>query len=408
MENQKPTSSNRRKFIINAAKVAGVGAAGFIYFKGCNNDESEVVPPPIGKHVFLTKPYLHSIAPERMSIRWISNLLSFGWVEYGEAGKLDQKAVQVKDGLVDAYNRVHEIFLGQLKPGTQYQYRVASKQIKSFEGEDTINYGETIYSDTYTFTTYNHAAKEVSWLVLNDIHDRPESFPLLLKPNKNNSYDFVFLNGDMFDFQSDEEQIIDHLLKPCTDAFAAQKPMLFVRGNHEMRGKFAHGLKDYFSNPDGLYFTCQLGPVLIIALDTGEEEIQTGWDDSDAYREKQAAWMEKIMQSEAYRKATYRVVMMHIPPQYSFEHKGSQHCQKVFSPLFDQYKVDLVISGHTHVFGVHPPVKGKHDYPLVIGGGPLPGNRTLLKVKANDEQLHVEMLKDDGTVVGEYKVKGER
>jgi hypothetical protein len=80
----------------------------------------------------------------------------------------------------------------------------------------------------------------------------------------------------------------------------------------------------------------------------------------------------------------------------------------VFSPLFDQYKVDLVISGHTHVFGVHPPVKGVHDYPVIIGGGPLPGNRTLMKVTANDEQLQVEMLKDDGTVVGEYKVKAER
>lgn len=406
MENQKPPF-NRRKFIINAAKVAGVGAAGYIYFNGFKKDVSEVEPPPIGKHVFLTKPYLHTIATHNMSVRWITNKPSFSWVEYGDAGKLDQKAVLVTDGLVNVNNRIHEIYLEDLKPSKAYQYRVASKEIISFEFEDVITYGETIYSDVYSFTTIGDKIKELSWLVLNDIHDRPESFPLLLKLNKD-PYDFIFLNGDMFNYQSNEEQIIEHLLKPCTDVFATQKPMLFTRGNHEMRGQFALHLKDYFSNPEGQYFTYQYGPVFTIVLDTAEEKIDTGLEQSDAYREKQAVWLEKIMQSKEYKEARYRVVMMHIPPFYSFDQEGSRHCKKVFSPLFDQYSVDLVIAGHKHVYGVHPPVKGQHNYPIIIGGGPLPGNRTLMKVKATDEQLYVEMLKDDGSVVGEYTIKPER
>lgn len=408
MENRKPSSFNRRKFIINAAKVAGVGAAGYIYTLGYNNEVSEVEPPPLDKHVFLTKPYLQTLLHNRMSIRWITNKPSFGWVEFGEAGKLDQKAVLVTDGLVNAYNRIHEIHLEELQPGKQYHYRVASKEILKFEQEDTITYGEIIYSDVYTFTTFDQNTKEVSWLVLNDIHDRPESFPHLLQLNKNDPFDFVFLNGDMFNYQSNEEQIIEHLLKPCTEVFASQKPLLFARGNHEMRGKFARKLKDYFSNPDGQFFTYQIGQVFTIVLDTGEEEIYTGFDQSDAYRQMQAVWLEKIMQSKAYLTAKYRVVLMHIPPFYSFDQKGSRHCKQVFSPLFDQYKVDLVIAGHTHVYGVHPPVNGQHHYPLVIGGGPITGKRTLIKVKANEQQLHVEMLKDDGSVVGEYIVKAVR
>jgi acid phosphatase type 7 len=405
MEQQKPSSFNRRKFMINAAKVAGVGAAGFIYFRGCKTEESEVLPPPIGKHVFLTKPYLYATAPDRMSIRCITNLLSYSWVEYGETNQLGQKAVSVTDGLVNAYNRIHEILLEELMPGKQYHYRFASKQIKTFEQENTIEYGETIYSDVYTFTTLSPNQTEVSWLVLNDIHDRPESFPLLMKANGNDPYDFVFLNGDMFNFQTDEEQIIEHLLKPCTEIFATQKPMLFQRGNHEMRGKFAHGLKNYFSSSDGNYFSYQIGPVLMIVLDTGEEQINSGFDQSDEHRMKQAAWLEKLMQSEQYQKATYRVVIMHIPPQYSFDQKGSNHCKKLFSPLFDQYKVDMVIAGHTHVYGIHPPVKDRHQYPLIIGGGPLSDERTLIKVKADQQQLRLQMLNEHAKLVGEYTVK---
>ncbi len=409
MENQKPSSFNRRKFLTNTAKVVGVGAAGYIYFSGRDNEVTSVETPPMNKHVFLTKPYLFTISHNRMSVRCITNKLSYTWVEYGlDAAKLDQKALLVTDGLVHAYERIHEIHLEELKEGTQYYYRVVAKEVLRFEQEDTITYGETIYSDVYSFSTMHENAEEVSWLVLNDIHDSPTSFPQLLDLNKNNPYDYVFLNGDMFNYQSGEEQIIEHLIKPCTDVFASQKPMLFVRGNHEMRGKFAHQLKDYFTYPQRQFYHYQFGSVFTIVLDTGEEEIETGFDKSDAYREMQAKWLENIMQSKEYQTATFKVVHMHIPPFYSFDQKGSRHCKKVFAPLFNRYKVDLVIAGHTHTFGVHPPAKEQHDYPIVIGGGPIPGNRTLIKVKANKQLLELQMLKDDGSVVGEYKIKAVR
>lgn len=405
MEDQKSSPFNRRKFLINAAKVAGVGAVGYVYFTGIKNDVAEVPPPPIGKHIFLTQPYLYSIQPDLMYVRWISNLQSLSWVEFGETRNLGQKAFSVTDGMINANNRVHEIALENLKPGKQYYYRTASKQIRTYDIEETIDYGDVIYSDVHSFSIAEDAKKEISWLVLNDIHDRPESFQQLFKLNKEEHYDYVFLNGDMFNFIVGEEQIIEHLIKPCTEIFASQKPMLFLRGNHEIRGSFNWHLKEYFSAPQKQYFTYQSGPVFTIVLDTGEEQVNSGFDLFDEYREKQALWLESVMQSNEYKTAKYKVVMMHIPPYYSFDQKGSRHCKKVFSPLFDQYKIDLVIAGHTHTYGVHPPVKGQHDYPIIIGGGPIPGNRTLIKVKANNEQLHVEMLKDDGSLVGEYKIK---
>jgi len=413
MSEQPNNALNRRNFLGSITRATALGTAALTPFGAL---ASAVAAAPVtaeSAHVFLAKPYLQAMTANSMTIRWITARPCYSWVEYGEQGAaMDKKTHAVVDGLVNAYNRVHEVVIEGLQPGKTYQYRVVSKDITDFQPYK-LTYGETIQSDAYSFTTINPAAKEVSWLILNDIHDRPASFGHLMGLNKENPYDFVFLNGDMFDYQTDEQQIIDHLLTPCTAAFASNKPLLFVRGNHETRGKYARNLKDYFSNPGGQYFSFQWGPVFAIALDTGEDKedntpVYAGIVDFDAYRIKQAAWLETQLQSKAYKKAKYRVVMMHIPPHYSGKGHGALHCRELFSPLFDKYKVDIVISGHTHTYGVHPPVAGEHSYPLIIGGGPLEGKRTLIQIKADQQKFSLQMLKDDGTEAGRYEIVAKR
>ncbi len=66
------------------------------------------------------------------------------------------------------------------------------------------------------------------------------------------------------------------------------------------------------------------------------------------------------------------------------------------------------MAGHTHSSGIHQPVAGQHSYPIVIGGGPKDGNRTLIRVKATQKDLNLVMLKDDGSEVGKVDLKSER
>lgn len=411
MSNEASTVS-RRNFLNNIGKAAAIGSVnltGIPVVASALQSEQVAAGDEL---IFLTKPYLHSIEPNSMYVRWITNKNSYCWIEYSEPGKPVQKAHAISDGLVDANSRVHEIKLSGLKPGTTYQYKIVAKEIKDFQPYK-LTYGETIISDTFSFTTYNPSATESQWLVLNDIHDCPASFNDLIKLNGNDPFDYVFLNGDMFDYQTNEQQIIEHLLTPCTNCFATQKPMLFVRGNHETRGKYARQLKDYFAAPQGAYFSFQSGPVFTIALDTGEDKEDThpvyaGIVDFDQFRIQQASWLEQRMRSKAYKKAKYKVVMMHIPPFYSGDAHGVMHCRELFTPLFDKYKIDLLICGHTHTYGVHPPVAGKHSYPIIIGGGPSAGKRTLIKVQADRQLLNVLMLKDDGTEAGKYSIAAKQ
>ncbi len=399
----------RRDFVGSVSKAGILGALGVGSGVKLVHDVSDLASYPEKGHIFLAQPYLQAPGPDSMTIAWITNKLCYSWVEYGEGDKFDQKAHETQEGLINAYNRVNSVRLSGLKPGTRYRYRVVSKEITDFQPYK-LTYGETIVSDTKTFTTVHPDAKEVNWLVLNDIHDRPHSFGQLLKLNGEDSYDYVFLNGDMFDYQTNEQQLIDHLLKPCTDGFANEKPFLFVRGNHETRGKFARDIADYFASPSGkYYYSYQWGPVYNIVIDTGEDKpddhpVYAGITDFDGYRREQAAWFARIAATPEFRKAPFRVVMMHIPHFYSGDWHGTMHCRELFAPLFDKHKVDMVISGHTHKHGVFAPEKGKHNYPIIIGGGPKEGSRTLIKVKADEQRIDLKMIRDDGQEVGSYRV----
>ncbi|WP_212002121.1 metallophosphoesterase family protein [Chitinophaga sp. HK235] len=400
------SEQTRRSFLGNLSKAGLLGITGLAPLAA-----SAVSPkirvsatPNNQEHAFLCKPYLQVPAPDTIAVMWLTSRPCYSWVEYGTDGQLNHKAHHVTKGLVDANNRLHRIELDNLEPGKQYSYRVLSKEITDFQPYK-LTYGNTITSDTYTFTAPNPQAREVSWLMLNDIHDRPASIPHLLELNGNDPYDFVFFNGDMFDYQSDEQQIIDHLLAPCGDTFSTRIPFMYVRGNHETRGKYAREWHQYFDNPDhGSYFTFTRGPVHTIVLDTGEDKedsapVYAGITDFDSYREEQARWLEKQLQSPAYKKAKYKVVLMHIPHYHGGDWHGATHCRNLFGPLFNKYKIDLLVCGHTHQYGTYDPVPGQHNYPLVIGGGPQEGKRTLIKIKADQQQLLLTMLRDDGTVI---------
>lgn len=352
------------------------------------------------EHLFTTKPYLQNVSQDAITVRWITNKPCYSWVEYGLDEQLGNKAQTSNLGLIEANNRVHGITLTGLKPGSQYYYKVFSKDFESYEPYK-IKFGTTIASEIYSFKTVSQQEKEVTLLILNDIHDRPASIGHLIGLNGKNTYDLVVLNGDMFNYQTDEAQIVTNLLNPCAETFSTDIPFVYLRGNHEVRGKFARQLPSYFENVNkAQYFTFTRGPVHFICLDTGEDKEDnhreySGFADFDSYREVQAVWLKKQLKSKAFKKAKYKVVIMHIPHYHSDKLHGTLHCRALFGTLLNQHKIDLMICGHTHKHGFYPAQKD-HNFPMIIGGGPKEGERTLITLKANEEALTALVIDDKG------------
>ncbi|RZK52012.1 MAG: metallophosphoesterase family protein [Pedobacter sp.] len=354
-------------------------------------------------------PYLQTNFNNSITILWLTNKNGAGWVEFGEEmNNLNQKAYgKAELGLMQANSRLNSVTLNNLKPGIKYYYKIISKEIKDFQPYK-LTYGETVTSNVEEFVNTDVKKDEVSFLMMNDIHDRPESIPLLLNLVADKKQDFVFFNGDVFDYQTDEKQIIEHMLQPCVDSFAKHTPFIYVRGNHETRGEFAREFPQYFMHVGHASFT--LGPVRFVILDTGEDKedshpVYAGIVDFDDYRILQAEWLKQEIESKAFKKAIFRIVLMHIPPRFSGDAHGPKHCTELFEPLLNQGKVDLVLSGHTHRYMVHHPDKDLNHYPLIIGGGPRDGARTITKIMADKNQVIVSMLDDSGKEVGSYIAK---
>jgi hypothetical protein len=361
---------------------------------------------------FVVEPYLQNLSSREVTIMWITSRNCFSWVEYGDGNYTSKRAFAYNNGLIEANNRINKITLDNLKPGTVHKYRIVSTEITGFKNS-TVQFGETISGPMLSFVTPAENEEEIKVVVFNDIHDRPQIIPQLLYRHgytgNEKDYDFVVFNGDCFDNVNSEQQMVDHLLKPCVDIFGSEVPFLLTQGNHECRGGFSRHIPAYYAYPDDkYYFSFVRGPVHFLVLDSGEDKTDDAVEYSglvafDRYREKQARWLEKEIASEAFKKAPFRVLLIHISPYHSGDWHGTTHCREVFGPILNKAGIDLQLSGHTHRYMTHEADKD-HNYPIVIGGGPLEGKRTLMKLHANQKELNLKMIRDDGELVGKFTI----
>ncbi len=399
--NKMNTKRDRRRFIGNMLGAATVATVGLPFDTLAAGRHPKVA----GKTDF-TAPYLQHLTPNRVSVGTIDLKAAVSWLELND-GATVRKIINNKDGLTEVGTGLKIYTITGLQPGKTYRYRILRKEITDYK-TSFMKFADTVASQEYRFTTPVPDADTVSCLILNDIHDRPHSFNDLISLNRE-PYDFVVLNGDMFDEQHHEQQLIDHLLAPVSEIFATEKPFIMVRGNHETRGKFSIPFKNYFVYPeDRYYYNFQQGPVNFTILDTGEDKrddhpYYAGLVSFDAFRLEQAAWLEKLMNTRAYRRSPFKVILMHIPPYHSGGEHGTLHCREVFAPLFDKYQPDVVISGHVHRHGIFMP-REEHSFPLIIGGGPLKGERTLIRLSASRQALNISMINDEGAEVGKFEV----
>lgn len=395
--------NDRRAFLEKMSKLGVLSLLPATASHAANADE---------KNFFVAGPYIQNLSATEVTLMWITHKNSFSWVEYGEGTYTSKREFGYNNGLIEANNRINRVTISNLKPGTTHKYKIVSTEILGYRGS-VVQFGETISSVMLQFKTPALQEEEIKVAIMNDVHDRPQTFHQMLYRHgfkgNDRDYDFVVYNGDMFDHIGTEQQLIKHLLEPSTQIFAQELPFVLVQGNHECRGSFARALPNYFTYPDNkYYFSFTRGPVRFLVLDSGEDKT----DDSveygglaafDKYRETQKRWLEKEIESEDFKKAAFRVLIIHISPWHSGDWHGTTHCRSTFGPVLNKARIDLQLSGHTHRYTTHE-ANSDHNFPIMIGGGPITGNRTLIKLHADNKEMNVSMTKDDGEVVGKLRI----
>jgi predicted MPP superfamily phosphohydrolase len=356
-------------------------------------------------------PYLQKVGEHEVTIVWTTNNYAVSWVELAPAGNESFYATerpryyQTQDGN-RVVSKLHKVAISGLERGTEYRYRIFSQAVMP----EQLMYGRIASSNVYgrkplRFTTLDTHKSEVSFVTLNDIHGRIADLKALCRNVKHGTTDLVFFNGDMVDNIPDEQRFFANFMDESVKLFAAEVPVFYARGNHETRGLFSRYFSDYFPTNSGkLYYTFRQGPVHFIVLDSGEDKPDSdieyyGLAQFDAYRTEQQEWLKKELQSESFRTAPYKVVIMHIPPINSDWH-GTLDVQRKFLPLLNNSGITVMFCGHMHRYQYCELDAELHDFPILINN-----TNCSLEVNASLNEMSVSRRDTTGNELNRFTYK---
>lgn len=319
-------------------------------------------PAPPGPADILLGPYVIDVTDTTARVQWVTdpNVRECRFAATGvrsanpEAARVSRsESLPVKvevttHPLPDAEDTLHVAALSGLKPNQTYRYAVSDSNGRT-EGffrtapakDSRVPLKFIVYGDTRSYPERHQAVADAM------LREMPFSFVL-------HTGDLVS-NGLMWHLWEDE------FFDPARGLLrrAAIWP---VRGNHE-GDAVTYGALFGLPN-EGLYYSFDYGDAHFVVLDSG---------DGDAEPDpKMLAWLEKDLAAAA--QAQWLFAVYHKPTVDAAGYGQSWGRGDVW-PLLQKHGVDIIFSGHSHVYERFRPIGAEGAKPIiqiVAGGGGAP------------------------------------
>lgn len=346
-----------------------------------------------------TKPYLQDPRPTEMTVMFQTNSVCHAWVEYGEDSLHTHRARTMLDGQEVCYRLDNSIRLSNLLPGQRYYYRVCLVGLTKKRSYDTV-FGDTLKTQFYSFRTPSEADRDFTALVFNDLHQVKAVYDTLQTLIKDVDYDFVIFNGDCLPEPVDYNDAVK-MIHNCADPInGAEKPVIFIRGNHEIRNFYSAGMHNLIGyRNDKTYGAFTWGDTRFVILDAGEDKpdstpVYAGLNDFTQLRQDQADFLRAELKSKNFRKAANRVLISHIPV-FGNDDKY-RPCLELWGPIVKNQPFDICFGAHTHELKWYPKGTEGSTFPVLIGGGPSIDRCAVSILSRKGKQMHVRTLTTKG------------
>lgn len=356
---------------------------------------------PAGK-IFLTEPYLQNPVGNGITVMWQTTVPTYSWVEYGTDKEHLQKARTIVDGQVICNGLQNKIRLSDLEPGKTYYYRICSQEIMLYQAYKKV-FGETAMSDFYTFTLPTADNKDFTAIIFNDLHKHSETLQALYRQVKDLKYDFVVFNGDCIDDPADHDEATRFLSELNETVGANRVPVFYIRGNHEIRNAYSIGLRSLFDYVgDKTYGAFNWGDTRFVMLDCGEDKPDTHWvyyglNDFSDLRKAQIGFLKEELSSNAFKKASKRVLIHHIPIYGKGEEYDSYNpCRDEWGAILEKAPFAVSLNAHTHRFACYPKGTVGNPYPVVVGGGYRMDGATVMVLQKKGKDMTLRVLNTKG------------
>ena len=291
---------------------------------------------------FTYEPVVYAVE-DTYQIVFSTNHPATAWVEIGGEAYYDLFA-----GSMKSKDTVHKITVPQDKLDAAKGYSIhAEKMI--YRGPFGGFKGNEMSKD-YAFRPVDTTDGLVYYTMTDVHHVREGAVDAALSVE---NLDFLVILGDsvgMMDYERDVQ--FSNLL--AHDVTGGQIPVVYARGNHEIKGAYAEELYKYVgSSNESFYYWFTLSDVFGINLDLGEDHDDGWWeyygtDRFDLYREEQTAFLRELAEVKPYEDYAYTLVTCHIPIQFVNARKDHEDVKAEWTGLLNQIQPDLAVYGHQH------------------------------------------------------------
>ena len=335
---------------------------------------------------------------------------SMMWVKIGEKEYYDES-----NGIMRSRTRIHRMIVPRKELNEAKSYTICEEEIV----ERKAYYTETgeITETTFAFRPVKNGP--VRCYHISDTHNK--SVEPVQAAKTYGEIDFLIMNGDIPD-SSDKIEYFDTIYEIAAGVTHGQIPVVFARGNHDLRGLCAEMIADYTPNENGLtYYSFRIGDIWGIALDCAEDKDDTSVEYGHtvrchAFRERQTAFIKRVIADKEYLEpgVKRRIVVVHNP--FTMRHKGIFDIEtETYSEwarlLKEHIKPDVMICGHMHYLDIHMPgceqdnlgqpcpvIVGatvKYKEPYFAGAG----------IEFGEDEVVVSFTDNEGATLGVHTIK---
>jgi hypothetical protein len=344
---------------------ASILAIFFLFIVSVTNTQTSTDKPDPEEIQILRGPYLQSGTTSSMVIKWKTNKPVSSRVLYGTHSDNLNKSIEDSAVVVD-----HEIRIKGLKEYTKYYYAVGTEDNMLIEDDPTY----------YFITSAEQDLEEVVhiWAIgdLGTGDREPEKVrEAYMKFRRDHHTDVWLMLGDIAYYSGKDEEFQKGIFGDTYKYMMRNTVIWPTPGNHDMRSADSQTESgpyyDVFTvptegeaggEPSGTeaYYSFNYGDIHFISMDSEDSPRQVFGD--------MAKWLEKDLQMDDHK---WKIVFFHHPPYTKGTHNSDmdldsrgrmKEMRENFLPILEAYGVDLVLSGHSHIYERSYLIKGHYGY----------------------------------------------
>ncbi len=324
------------------------------------------------------RPHVNNVTTTSAKILWVTETKAPPGKVTLKSKQNSQKGESIVSAIEGREELLHTAAFKDLKPFTEYEYTVICNN-KRAKGK---------------FITAPEKGRAIQFVVYGDTRSNPEDH---LKVSKAIAIDdpmFVACSGDLVSKGTKWKEWKEQFFDPA-EAYLCKSAIWPMRGNHEKDGKFLYKLFDMPGNEH--YFSFDFGDLHFVILD-------------QYIKDKLPEMLEWFENDLKNNNSKWTFVGYHQPTFNTGGH-ASTWGRKDFLPIMEKYGVDIVLTGHSHLYERFLPIgpEGKKPIIHIVTGG---GGAPLKKAEKNPalvggtgiSELHYCFFKINGDTL-EMKVK---